>query len=61
MRAAALAFSALDHDQNGVLCLDEFEQLLVGTTMATTAADGSLSCARGLRVFSGGTGPGGAE
>ena len=41
--SAALAFRAIDHDGNGMLNLDEFEQLLVGTTMASAASDDQLS------------------
>ena len=43
IQAAAIAFAALDHDANGMLCFDEFEQLVVGTSMASSAIDKSVS------------------
>ena len=49
--AAAVAFAAIDYDANGMLDLDEFEQLVVGTVMGSSANDDSTDRAKMKKMF----------
>ena len=51
VREAAAAFLALDADRNGLLSLDEFEQLILGRAMEDTAAAGLFSHAKMRKMF----------
>ena len=50
MQAAALAFAHIDDDRNGMLSFAEFEQLLLGSTMASVASE-AISAAKARRMF----------